>query len=149
MLQHFIDALGIVVGLLGLAALWIDPREEKNKRTFLVVAIVTTILVEAAFLSYDAYTEHEAAREDAVRLVNKEQQIASLLCGGDMNYEQIYENASFGWSDADLNNAIDDMMQNKLWLTAPVKSVTLPEDPHQEIPVRFYHLKERNLCSAR
>lgn len=149
MLQHVIDALGIVVGLLGLAALWIDPREERNKRKFLVVSIVTIVLVEAGFLIYDSYKEREAARQDEIRLTNKEHQIASLLCAGDMNYEQIYETASFGWSDSDLNNAIDDMMQNKRWLTAPVKRIVLPQDSQREIPVRFYHLEDRKMCDSK
>ena len=148
MLDHAIAVLGIVVGLLGLTALWIDPQEAKNKRKFLVIALGVTVVVEGAMLGYDYKTKQGQDIADAQRLELKERQLMRQLCPNDLDYDEIYETANMGWSDEELNNALDDLMQSRLLVTVHIARFPIPNQPSRDpVPVRFYHLEDRSQCS--
>ncbi len=148
MLHTAIDVLGGIVGLLSLVALWLDPREQTVKRKFLIVSLVVIVLFEAGVLLFDRYQEKQKELEDTRILENKEKQLISSLCLRDMNYEEIYTSGNLGWSDETLNAAIDDLMQTKLMIDVDMKYLKLPTPDARPVQVRFYHLKDRSICSS-
>jgi hypothetical protein len=143
-LHNAIDILGVIVGLLGLLGLWIDPKVDRRK--FLFAALAVTILTEIAFVTWEHRLEAEREREENSTLAKKEQQLIQSLCEGDLNYEEISIEGNMGWSDKDLNNAIDDLMQSQLSMVVKMDYVTFPGRPERRIPIRFFHLKDRSHC---
>lgn len=112
---------------------------------FLKVALVTTILIVGAYLVREFYQTKQQEKAYEQELKSKEEQVVRLLCGGDTNYEDLYTKTSLGFSDKTLNDAIDDMMQNKHKLTTewPIIHISVLPD-NRAIPVRLFHVEPAN-----
>ena len=148
LLHSTIDVFAVIVGILGLVALFIEPTEKDRRKTFLKLALVVAILIVGGYLGWESYQAKKQETAYQEELKSKEEQVARLLCGGDTNYEELYTKTSLGFSDKVLNDAIDDMMQNqhKLVTDWPIVHISVLPD-NRAIPVRLFHVDPAS-CQA-
>jgi hypothetical protein len=144
-IHDVVDVFALLVGVLGLVSLFIDPTEVTRRQRFLKIALVCTILVVGTYLAYESWQNEKDQRAYAQEVAQKQTQIIKILCAGDTNYEELYNESSAGFSDRVLNDAIDDLAQVKHVLTTSWPPISIPSLPGRPLPIRLYHI-ERSLC---
>jgi hypothetical protein len=141
------DIVGLVVGILGFAVLFVDPREIEKRARFLKISLCTVLLVSAIMLGLAYWTDYKAERNYRAVVANKERVIREVLCQeGELNYEELYNETSQGY-DSVPNDAIGDMSQNAGILRIRYVEATAATKPNaRSVQIRLYHV-EPFVCS--
>lgn len=139
-LHQVIDVFALLVGILGLISLFVDPKDDSKRHKFVRASLLCVIAGISIYLGVE-YLILLSERHDADRdIEKKEELVLKLLCTeGEMNYEELYNETSAGFSDEVLNKAIDDLAQNKQSLTTTWPSTPVPALKNgRSLPVRLY-----------
>ena len=140
MLRDLCELFVFVVGVLGLIPVW---RDEKKR--LLAVGLSCTLVAAVGYVWWEFHEQARADQEHRNEVASKGRQIVELLCSGPANYEEIYDKTSFAYSNEILDDAIEDLMRNRL-IGVDIIHVPYAGPPQHELQVRMFRLKSQDAC---
>jgi hypothetical protein len=146
MLHDILDFFSLLIAILALVALFVDPAG-KRRQLFLKIALCTAFGVLLAYAGYVHWQSREEQRANDQEVRAKEKLVIDTLCReNEMNFEQLYNETSQGFSDGVLNQAIDDLTQDKRMLKTRWIETRVPTMPTaRPLTIRLYYV-DRTLC---
>jgi hypothetical protein len=145
MLHEVIDWLSFLVTVLALISLFFDPAGERRQK-FLKFGLLSLFILLLGFVGYEHWQNRNEELAHYREIRNKERLVIDALCReNEMNFEQLYNETSQGFSDVILNQAIDDLAQEQgtlktRWIETKVP--TLPT-PHP-LTIRLYYVNRES-----
>lgn len=162
-MHDILDFFSLLVAILALVALFIDPAGTRRAQ-FLRIGLSISVAILVVYGAYEFVRAKEERLLKEAEVKNKERQVVDLLCReGQVNYEQLFNETSQGFSDEILNEAIDDLAQRQgvlatKWVQIgfPISNEshgthasTIGNTPPNPITVRFYYLLDPVSCRER
>jgi hypothetical protein len=140
-MHEILDFFSLLVALLALIALFVDPSGTR-RALFLKIGLATSFVILVAYGAYEHWNARRAEAKNDDEVSNKEVLVVNLICReGEMNFEQLYNETSQGFSDDILNQAIDDLTQKRKNLITRWIEVALPTLPAEKrLIVRLYNV---------
>jgi hypothetical protein len=134
--HEIIDTIALITSILALIPLWRDQG-----RRALALIFLFLVIIFGAYIWWNYHRERAEERVHELELLHKEQQVIDLLCHAGANYEEIYSKTTLGFANGILDDAIDDLMQNKQLVTIDDISVKYPGTPPRDLTVRMFNVK--------
>ncbi len=134
--HEIVDTIALIASILALIPLWRDQG-----RRVLAIISICLVIIFGAYIWWNYNREKVEERAHEQELLHKEQQVIDLLCHDGANYEEIYSKTTLGFANGILDDAIDDLMQNKQLVTIDDVSVKYPGPPPRNLTVRIFKAK--------
>jgi hypothetical protein len=134
-----IDLFAVIAAILGIIALFIDPKEGRVK--FLRISLVVALVVLSGFIYWQYTLTKTQARTSELEIKEKAELILKTLCDeGDLNFEELYVETSHGGEVTVMDSALDLLTQVQHQVSDPWPSIPVPGIKRKSLPIRMYHV---------